>query len=215
MAADFLPNLWESVFTSGPTPTLLLATNVTFAALQLVLALLLAATYSFHFVFLSILCGGLWWSINWFASEVAAVRAEEEAKAREEEKEKKKDGDGDDKEGRKKVGEMVREGGQVGGGDGGDDTGSGADDEGESTEVEDGDGDAGSYGGLGSSRGDLSLSGFEEEGAVVNSGREEDESENAAVRQRNVKTQQQQQGGDLSGEVSTDSEWEKVEDGGR
>jgi hypothetical protein len=178
--ADFLPNLWESVFTSGPTPTLLIATNVTFAALQLVLALLLFATYSIHFVILSTICGGLWWSINWFASEVAAVRAEEEANEKEE----------------KRVEEekLRREGG----------TGSGADDEGESTEVE---GDASSYGGLGSSRGDLSLSGFEE--GAVNTGRE-DAAE--AVRQRNVKAPAQQ-GGDLSGEASTDSEWEKVEDG--
>ena len=188
--ADFLPNLWESVFTSGPTPTLLIATNVTFAALQLVLALLLFATYSIHFVILSTICGGLWWSINWFASEVAAVRAEEEAKAAEEKK-------------------LVEE--RDGKGDG--ETGSGADDEGESTEVEgDGDGDndavSSSYGGLGSSRGDLSLSGFEE--GAVRSGREEEGEGAAEVRQRNVKTQQ---GGDLSGEVSTDSEWEKVEDG--
>lgn len=90
-------------------------------------------------------------------------------------------------------------------------TGSGADDEGESTEVEgDGDNDAvsSSYGGLGSSRGDLSLSGFEE--GAVRSGREEEGEGAVEVRQRTVKTQQ---GGDLSGEVSTDSEWEKVEDG--
>lgn len=90
-------------------------------------------------------------------------------------------------------------------------TGSGADDEGESTEVEgDGDNDAvsSSYGGLGSSRGDLSLSGFEE--GAVRSGREEEGEGAVEVRQRIVKTQQ---GGDLSGEVSTDSEWEKVEDG--
>lgn len=171
--ADFLPNLWESIFTSGPTPTLLIATNVTFAALQLVLGLLLVATYSIHFVILSLICGGLWWSINWFASEVAAVRAEEEAKA---DKEKEK--------------EKVREERAGGGGES-------ADDEGESTEVED-------QGGLEASRGSLSLSGFEE--GAVRSGREE---ESTAVRQRNVKAQH----GDLSGEVSTDSEWEKVEDG--
>lgn len=175
--ASFLPNLWESVFVSGPTPTLLIATNVTFALLQAILALLLAATYSIHFAILSVICGGLWWSINWFAAEVAAVRAEEEEKAR---KEKEKEG--------------VRER---------DAGGESADDEGESTEVEEG-GDAS---GLEASRGSLSLSGFEE--GVVKSGREEE----GAARQRNVKMQQQQQGGDLSGEISTDSEWEKVEDG--
>ena len=182
--ADFLPNLWESIFTSGPTPTLLIATNATFAALQLVLGLLLFATYSIHFAILSVICGGLWWSINWFASEVAAVRAEEEAKAREDrelEREKEKDG-------------------RRAGGDGGES----ADDEGETTEVEMEQG-----GGLEASRGSLSLSGFEE--GAVRSGREEENAAGAdAVRQRNVKAQH---GGDLSGEVSTDSEWEKVEDG--
>jgi hypothetical protein len=198
--ADFLPNLWESVFTSGPTPTLLIATNVTFAALQLVLALLLFATYSIHFVVLSTICGGLWWSINWFASEVAAVRAEEEAKAAEEEREK------EEKDVKTRG---MKEGGQDGGQDG--------DDEGESTEVEnDGDAVSSSYGGLESSRGDLSLSGFEEGAVVASTGREDEDAAAAEVRQRNNagKVQTQQQGGDLSGgEVSTDSEWEKVEDG--
>lgn len=167
--ADFLTNLWESVFTSGPTPTLLLATNATFATLQVLLLLLLAATYSVHFAILSTICGGLWWSINWFAREVAAVRAEEEAKAKRE-KEKERD---------------ARGGAES------------ADDEGESTEVE---GE-----GLEASRGSLSLSGFEE--GAVRSGREGEEGE---VRQR---VQAGRRSGDLSGEVSTDSEWEKVDDG--
>ena len=78
---DFITNLWESVFTAGTTPTLLLATNATFALLQITLAALLAFTYSIHFVILSVLCGGLWWSINWFADEVRqAQETEEEAK---------------------------------------------------------------------------------------------------------------------------------------
>lgn len=172
--ASFLPNLWESIFTSGPTPTLLLATNVTFASLQLVLLLLLLATYSVHFVILSVLCGGLWYAINWFAGEVAAVRAEERRKEEEEDKKKRgKDGDG------------------VKGGDG-----HSADDEGESTEVE---GE-----GLETSRGSLSLSGFEE--GAVRTGRE-GEQEQKGLRARTGRS------GDLSGEVSTDSEWEKVEDG--
>jgi hypothetical protein len=142
--ADFLPNLWESVFVSGPTPTLLIATNITFALLQVVLAALLVATYSFHFAILTVICGGLWWSINWFASEVAAVQAEEEAKAK-----------------REKEDEDLKAGG--GGG------GESADDEGESTEVEE---QGGGGSGLEASRGSLSLSGFEE--GVVRSGREEE-----------------------------------------
>ncbi|PSN62471.1 Pkr1-domain-containing protein [Corynespora cassiicola Philippines] len=79
--ASFIENLWMSVFTPGPTPTLLIATNASFAALQLLFFALLLATYSIHFVILSVLCGGLWWAINWFAAEIrAAQAAEEEAK---------------------------------------------------------------------------------------------------------------------------------------
>lgn len=80
--AAFLTDLWESVFTPGPTPTLLVATNVTFAALQIVLGLLLVATYSIHFVVLSFLSLGLWWAINWFAAEIKAGQLAEEEKQR-------------------------------------------------------------------------------------------------------------------------------------
>lgn len=78
----FLENLWTSIFTPGPTSTLLLATNVSFGALQTVLLALLIATYSIHFLVLSVLSAGLWWSINWFAAEVSAVRAKEEEEKR-------------------------------------------------------------------------------------------------------------------------------------
>ncbi|KAI4868553.1 Pkr1-domain-containing protein [Hypoxylon rubiginosum] len=75
--AGFAQELWESIFTPGTTPTLIVATNVTFACLQLVLLLLLVATYSIHFIILSCLCGGLWWSINWFAAELRIAQAKE------------------------------------------------------------------------------------------------------------------------------------------
>jgi hypothetical protein len=78
MAAEFITSLWESIFTPGPTPVLLVATNVTFAALQTIFLLLLIATYSIHFVILSFLCGGLWWAINWFAAELKIEREKEE-----------------------------------------------------------------------------------------------------------------------------------------
>ncbi|EME77906.1 uncharacterized protein MYCFIDRAFT_212589 [Pseudocercospora fijiensis CIRAD86] len=102
--ADFLTNLWESVFTPGTTPTLLVATNCTFGALQILLLGLLAATYSIHFAILSVLCGGLWYSINWFAVELqAAQKAEVEAerlrKKRQQEKEWSAEGDAADDEG--------------------------------------------------------------------------------------------------------------------
>lgn len=87
MSTSFFEDLWSSVFTPGPTPTLLVATNATFAALQLVLFTLLIATYSVHFVVLSFLSGALWWSINWFAKEVREVQA---AQQKEEEEQQKK-----------------------------------------------------------------------------------------------------------------------------
>lgn len=77
--ASFVEELWSSVFTPGPTPTLLIATNATFAALQLVLLTLLLVTHSLHFVALSVLCAGLWYSINWFAQEVRAAQLAQEA----------------------------------------------------------------------------------------------------------------------------------------
>ena len=97
--ASFVEELWNSIFTPGPTPTLLLATNASFAALQLLFFALLIATYSVHFVILSFLSAGLWWAINWFATEVRNAQAvEEEAKRirearREKEKEKSRTGD--------------------------------------------------------------------------------------------------------------------------
>ncbi|KAG4411010.1 hypothetical protein IFR04_015861 [Cadophora malorum] len=78
----FITDLVQSIFTPGPTPTLLVATNVTFACLQAVLLLLLIATFSIHFVILSLLSAGLWWSINWFVSELRAAQAAEDEKKR-------------------------------------------------------------------------------------------------------------------------------------
>ncbi|EXJ95319.1 hypothetical protein A1O1_00439 [Capronia coronata CBS 617.96] len=84
--ASFLQDLWESIFTPGPTPTLLVATNASFAALQFLLLVLLIATYSIHFVVLSGLCGGLWYAINWFAQEMAREQQMQSAKENKEKK---------------------------------------------------------------------------------------------------------------------------------
>lgn len=98
--AAFITDLWESIFVPGPTPTILKATNATFAALQVVLFGLLVATTSLHFVVLSFLCAGLWWSINWFAAEVAIAQKKQEQEREREERDKAakkdKDGAGDD-----------------------------------------------------------------------------------------------------------------------
>jgi len=80
--AAFFEDLWTSIFTPGPTSTLLIATNVTFAALQSILLALLIATYSVHFVVLSILSAGLWGAINWFAKEVMVAQAQQEESER-------------------------------------------------------------------------------------------------------------------------------------
>lgn len=71
--ATFFADLISSIFTPGPTPSIIIATNASFAALQVVLFLLLIITHSVHFVVLSFLCAGLWWAINWFVTELEAA----------------------------------------------------------------------------------------------------------------------------------------------
>jgi hypothetical protein len=88
--SSFFVELWEGIFTPGPTPTILKATNISFAALQVVLLSLLVATYSVHFVVLSVLCGGLWWSINWFAHELSIAQALEAEKKKKQEQQQQK-----------------------------------------------------------------------------------------------------------------------------
>lgn len=79
--ATFFTDLISSIFTPGPTPSIIIATNASFAALQVVLLVLLILTYSVHFVVLSFLCAGLWWAINWFVTELeAANRKDRDAK---------------------------------------------------------------------------------------------------------------------------------------
>ncbi|KAI5926773.1 ER protein Pkr1-domain-containing protein [Camillea tinctor] len=97
--AGFMQQLWESIFTPGPTPSLLVATNATFACLQLVLLLLLIATYSIHFVILSFISAGLWWAINWFAAELKVAQAKEaKDKARAEQRASRQPSDDSDTE---------------------------------------------------------------------------------------------------------------------
>jgi hypothetical protein len=78
--SQFFADLFTSIFTPGPTPSIVVATNVSFAGLQLVLLALLLATYSIHFLILSFLSAGLWWAINWFVAELNASQELEDAK---------------------------------------------------------------------------------------------------------------------------------------
>ncbi|GAB1727940.1 hypothetical protein NU195Hw_g6243t1 [Hortaea werneckii] len=196
--ASFVENLWSAVFTPGPTPTLLIATNVTFAALQFLLLALLIATYSIHFVILSVLCGGLWWSVNWFASELQAAQLKEE----ETERLRKQKKDIDRKEGSESAG-------------------SGADDEaGEDTETEEhikgtkpGAKGYQTTGETKAPRKDaidalkVSGSGGKSGGGGGGAASGIQAGERLGTKQRSVQT------GDRSGDISsTDSEWEKVED---
>ncbi|KAF3087083.1 SMK killer toxin resistance protein [Orbilia oligospora] len=71
-------DLFRAIFTPGAPPALLLATNVSFACLQLTLLAMLFLTGSFHFFFLSIMCVGVWGGINWFVREVESLRKVEE-----------------------------------------------------------------------------------------------------------------------------------------
>ena len=189
--ASFMESLWGSVFTAGPNASLILATNATFAALQLLLGALFLATYSIHFAILSVLSAGLWGSINWFAAELGRAQGiEEEAERLREQQRKKSGGD---------------KNAQAGAG-----VEDSADDEGESTETE--------ALGMRESGSSAAYEPLEARGVFQDEKTRDDGVGSAATglhvsdaygtpRQRKVDE------GDRSGEVSssTDSEWEKVD----
>lgn len=78
--SKFITDIWESVFEPGTNRSVILATYASFAALQTTLVALLIATRSWHFVFLNVICGGLWGAIVWFVNELEEVkRVETEA----------------------------------------------------------------------------------------------------------------------------------------
>ncbi|PPJ59277.1 hypothetical protein CBER1_04231 [Cercospora berteroae] len=197
--ADFLTNLWESVFTPGTTPTLIIATNATFALLQALLLGLLIATSSIHFAILSVLCGGLWYSINWFAKELqAAQRAEDEAERLR----------------KRKTAAAGQEKADIGD----------ADDEGEDTEVEITKGMADSMASLTGAGGlDEGVGGLEkakrekiarlaEQDPGVGSAASGAQTGSAS---RETRQRQSRRADMSSSEFSTDSEWEKVSESGR
>lgn len=192
--ASFLASLFNSIFTPGPTPVLLLATNISFGGLQLVLALLLIFTRSVHFVVLSLLSGGLWWAINWFAAEIRAVEeVEREAKAIRERDEKRK---GEDKsEGVTHIGKKEEE--EEGGEEGTDPTDEDPLEERDpETRRRDETGMLASRGGIGIPTGGGSEMASSTSELDLARGTE-------GVRKRRIT-------GDAPGDLSTDSEWDKV-----
>jgi hypothetical protein len=198
--SNFLTSLWESIFTPGPTPTLLLATNITFGCLQLLLLILLLVTQSIHFIVLSFLCAGLWYAINWFAAEVAAVRAEEEKRAAEGEggKDVSKEEKEKEKEGRRKEKSM-------------------SPDVGSDTETEEAVGTGREERGAGRLRkappkGMAEVKVQEDSGAAKDLLRPEAPSSSSPGMADSGTLARRRSLGESSGYVSTDSEWEKVDD---
>lgn len=85
---SFFEELWQSVFTPGPTPVLMIATNVTFAATLPFLIYMAISNANIHYGFMSLIAGGLWISINWFVKELKVAEAQmEKEKERKEDKE--------------------------------------------------------------------------------------------------------------------------------
>lgn len=72
--SKFITDIWNSVFEPGTNQSVLIATYSSFAALQATLFGLLLATRSWHFVFLSVICGCLWGAVAWFVRELEAVK---------------------------------------------------------------------------------------------------------------------------------------------
>ena len=191
--ANFLEDLWSSIFTPGPTPTLLVATNITFGTLLILLLCLLAATWSIHFLILSVLSLGLWGAINWFAREVSLAQAHEETLA-------KKDTRPNDTDARRTFDASVDAM------DSGDDTETETNDEQREREAT----PQVSTPTIAPRPDDVSLPSIAAtKGAPYNTGAA---ARLTADKDREVKRRQRQSMAESTGSLSTDSEWEKVEE---
>jgi len=76
--ATFITELWESVFTPGTTPTLILATHVTFAFLVTTLSIFVFLSKSIHLINLLVISLLLWGTLTWFISELDKVKENEQ-----------------------------------------------------------------------------------------------------------------------------------------
>jgi hypothetical protein len=196
--ATFMTELWESIFTPGPTPTLLIAANASFGALQVVLAGLFIATYSAHFIALSVICAGVWWGINWFAVELRKAQAAEEEAARIRKARAEK--------------ESGKRGAETSGGE------AGSEGEGTETETEAGDsthlptmGQVHIRGGPGKIKAVMESARLAREGDSASGTGLEPPAAQPGLTKR--KSEGESSTADLSS-VGTDSEWEKVSEGG-
>jgi hypothetical protein len=64
--ASIAASLWDSIITPGPTPILVRAMNISFAALLALLIPLIFFTKNIHVFFLTILAAGLWIAMQWY-----------------------------------------------------------------------------------------------------------------------------------------------------
>uniref|UniRef100_A0A060SYB7 ARAD1A19690p n=1 Tax=Blastobotrys adeninivorans TaxID=409370 RepID=A0A060SYB7_BLAAD len=83
---QFVTDLWTSILTPGTTPTLVKATHASFAALVLLLLAMLAATWSYHFIIMTLLALGVWGGITWFINEIEQIKLAEQEKEKTKEK---------------------------------------------------------------------------------------------------------------------------------
>ncbi|KAL6948895.1 hypothetical protein ACO0QE_001373 [Hanseniaspora vineae] len=74
--ASFVVDLWDSIFQPGTTPTLILATHLSFIALFSVLGWLIYVTkaQNIHFIMLLLIAVALWVTIIWFISEIQNIK---------------------------------------------------------------------------------------------------------------------------------------------
>ncbi|SCW00714.1 LAFE_0C10330g1_1 [Lachancea fermentati] len=71
--ASFFAQLWESVFSPGASPQLLVATHVSFVFLTLCLAWLIFLTRNVHFMVLLAISTALWITVTWFVAELRSA----------------------------------------------------------------------------------------------------------------------------------------------
>jgi cytoskeletal protein RodZ len=71
----FVEDLWQSVFTPGATPTLILTTHATFALLVTTLTVFAFLTKSIHIINLLVLSILLWGTLTWFIAELKKTDA--------------------------------------------------------------------------------------------------------------------------------------------
>lgn len=86
---SFIVELWNSVFTPGLTPTLIIATHATFALLVLTLSVFVFLTKSIHLVNLLVISILLWATLTWFINELNKENEKEKEKGKEGHKENK------------------------------------------------------------------------------------------------------------------------------